>query len=70
MNAYTFENRKFYFKVFLNEGSTPFILLSTSEDPSIGISKIYFLSKYSMKYAMEYFFKDVTAIESKKNAVQ
>jgi hypothetical protein len=70
MNKYTFENRSFYFKVFENDGINPFILLSTSDIPSDGISKIYFLNKYSIKYAMEYFYKDVIAIETKRNAVQ
>lgn len=67
MTKYTFDGRQFFYKVFLNEGSSPFILLSTTEEPSIGISRIYFLSKYSMKYAMEYFSKDVQTIENKRD---
>jgi len=31
--------------------------MSTTEHPSEGLSKIYFLRKYSMKYAMEDFVK-------------
>jgi hypothetical protein len=31
--------------------------MSTTEYPSEGLSKIYFLRKYSMKYAMEDFVK-------------
>jgi hypothetical protein len=31
--------------------------MSTTEYPSEGIAKIYFLRKYSMKYAMEDFVK-------------
>lgn len=51
MNGYVY-----YFEVFMT-GNEPFILMSTTEYPSEGISKIYFLRKYSMKYAMEDFVK-------------
>lgn len=47
---------KYWYEVFFTE-SEPFMLLSTTEYPSEGISKIYFLRKYSMKYAMEDFVK-------------
>ena len=46
----------YYFEVFITSGE-PFILMSTTEHPSEGLSKIYFLRKYSMKYAMEDFVK-------------
>ena len=46
----------YYFEVFMT-GNEPFILMSTTECPSEGLSKIYFLRKYSMKYAMEDFVK-------------
>jgi hypothetical protein len=46
----------YYFEVFITSNE-PFILMSTSEYPSEGLSKIYFLRKYSMKYAMEDFVK-------------
>jgi hypothetical protein len=46
----------YYFEVFMT-GNEPFILMSTTEYPSEGLSKIYFLRKYSMKYAMEDFVK-------------
>lgn len=65
MTKYTFDGRQFFYKVFLNEGSSPFVLLSTTEEPSIGISRIYYLTKYSIKYAMEYFGKDVQNIEDR-----
>jgi len=44
----------YYFEVFITSNE-PFILMSTTEYPSEGLSKIYFLRKYSMKYAMEDF---------------
>lgn len=56
MKPYTMNNNKYYFEVFIS-ANEPFILLSTNEYPSEGISKIYFLRKYSMKYAMEDFVK-------------
>jgi hypothetical protein len=46
----------YYFEVFISSNE-PFILMSTTEYPSEGLSKIYFLRKYSMKYAMEDFVK-------------
>jgi len=46
----------YYFEVFISSNE-PFILMSTNEYPSEGLSKIYFLRKYSMKYAMEDFVK-------------
>jgi hypothetical protein len=46
----------YYFEVFITSNE-PFILMSTTEYPSEGLSKIYFLRKYSMKYAMEDFVK-------------
>ena len=46
----------YYFEVFMTSNE-PFILMSTTEYPSEGLSKIYFLRKYSMKYAMEDFVK-------------
>jgi hypothetical protein len=56
MKPYTINNNKYYFEVFIS-ANEPFILLSTTEYPSEGLSKIYFLRKYSMKYAMEDFVK-------------
>jgi hypothetical protein len=46
----------YYFEVFIN-GNEPFILMSTTEHPSEGLSKIYFLDRYSMKYTIEDFVK-------------
>lgn len=56
MKPYTINGNKYWFEVFIS-ANEPFILLSTTEYPSEGISKIYFLRKYSMKYAMEDFVK-------------
>jgi hypothetical protein len=56
MKPYIINNNKYYFEVFIS-ANEPFILLSTTEYPSEGLSKIYFLRKYSMKYAMEDFVK-------------
>ena len=56
MKPYTINGTKYFFEVFIS-ANEPFILLSTTEYPSEGISKIYFLRKYSMKYAMEDFVK-------------
>lgn len=47
---------KYYFEVFIS-ANEPFILLSNAEYPSEGLAKIYFLRKFSMKYAMEDFVK-------------
>ena len=56
MKPYTINGIKYFFEVFIS-ANEPFILLSTTEYPSEGLSKIYFLRKYSMKYAMEDFVK-------------
>lgn len=48
--------KKIYFEVFI-ANADPFILLSSTENASEGIAKIYFLRRYSMKYAMEDFCK-------------
>jgi hypothetical protein len=56
MKAYTLDGTRYWFEVFIS-ANEPFILLSTTEYPSEGIAKIYFLRKFSMKYAMEDFVK-------------
>jgi hypothetical protein len=56
-----------FFEVFIT-GSEPFILLSNSEYPSEGISKVYFLRRYSIKYAMEDFVKYVEKVKEYKAA--
>lgn len=56
MKPYTMNGNKYYFEVFIS-ANEPFILLSNAEYPSEGIAKIYFLRKYSMKFAMEDFVK-------------
>jgi hypothetical protein len=56
MKPYTMNGMKYYFEVFIS-ANEPFILLSNAEYPSEGLAKIYFLRKYSMKFAMEDFVK-------------
>ena len=56
MKPYTINGNKYYFEVFIS-ANEPFILLSNAEYPSEGLAKIYFLRKYSMKFAMEDFVK-------------
>jgi hypothetical protein len=56
MKQYTMNGIKYYFEVFIS-ANEPFILLSNAEYPSEGLAKIYFLRKYSMKFAMEDFVK-------------
>lgn len=58
MKAYTLDGTRYWFEVFIS-ANEPFILLSTTEYPSEGIAKIYFLRKFSMKFAMEDFVKYV-----------
>ena len=72
MKKYTHEGRTYYFHVFVTDQITPFMLLSTTEDQGQGMQKVYFLSRYSMKYAMEDFHKFILLMETKKanSAVQ
>jgi hypothetical protein len=56
MKPVTIFDKKYFFEVFIS-ANEPFILMSTTEFPSEGISKIYFLRKFSMKFAMEDFVK-------------
>ena len=59
----------YYFEVFISSNE-PFILMSTTEYPSEGLSKIYFLRKYSMKYAMEDFVKYEAIVNDRNSAKQ
>lgn len=61
--------RKIYYEVFIAHAD-PFILLSTNEIASEGTTKIYFLRRYSMKYAMEDFLKYVDKIAEMNKAKQ
>ena len=69
MKPYTMNNNKYYFEVFIS-ANEPFILLSTTEYPSEGLSKIYFLRKYSMKYAMEDFVRYEAIVNDRNSAKQ
>jgi hypothetical protein len=57
--------RKIYFDVFLNP--EPFILFSDNEKASLGLVKVYFLHRYSMKYACEDFVKYIDKIQEIRN---
>jgi hypothetical protein len=69
MKPYTINGNKYYFEVFIS-ANEPFILLSTTEYPSEGLSKIYFLRKYSMKYAMEDFVRYEAIVNDRNSAKQ
>jgi hypothetical protein len=62
INGYTI-----FFEVFIT-GAEPFILLSNNEYPSEGTNKIYFLRRYSIKYAMEDFVKYCEKVKEYKAA--
>jgi hypothetical protein len=64
MKAYNLDGTRYWFEVFIS-ANEPFILLSTTEYPSEGIAKIYFLRKFSMKYAMEDFVKYVGNVKER-----
>ena len=61
--------KKIFFEVFVTNGD-PFILISDKEWASEGISKIYFLRRFSMKYAMEDFIKYLDKIAEMNKAKQ
>jgi hypothetical protein len=69
MKPYTINGSKYFFEVFIS-ANEPFILLSTTEYPSEGLSKIYFLRKYSMKYAMEDFVRYEAIVNDRNSAKQ
>ena len=69
MKPYTINGNKYYFEVFIS-ANEPFILLSTTEYPSEGLSKIYFLRKYSMKYSMEDFVRYEAIVNDRNSAKQ
>jgi len=69
MKPYTINGNKYFFEVFIS-ANEPFILLSTTEYPSEGLSKIYFLRKYSMKYAMEDFVRYEAIVNDRNSAKQ
>lgn len=67
MKKATINNAVIYFEVFI-ANADPFILLSNDENASEGISKIYFLRKFSIKFAMEDFLKYVDKVKEYKAA--
>jgi len=58
--------RKIFYDVFIAYAD-PFILVATNEIASEGITKIYFLRRFSMKWALEDFVKYVDKIKEIKN---
>lgn len=65
MKPYVMNGMKYFFEVFFTSASEPFILLSNSENYFEGIFKVYFLRRYSMKYAMEDFVKYETNVKER-----
>lgn len=61
MKPVQINGKRIYFEVFI-ANTDPFILLSNTENASEGIAKIYFLRRFSMKYAMEDFVKYIDKI--------
>jgi hypothetical protein len=61
MKMINVNGRKIYFDVFLNP--EPFILFSDNEIASLGLVKVYFLHRYSIKYASEDFLKYMDKIQ-------
>ena len=67
MKKYTgIDGITYWMEIFTGHGD-PFILLSTSENYSEGTSKVYFLQRYSIRYAQEDFCKYVVKINELKN---
>jgi hypothetical protein len=65
MKPASVNGKKVFFNVILNEGD-PFILISDQEWASEGINKIYFLRRYSIKWALEDFAKYLDKIAENK----
>ena len=71
MTKYTFNEKPYIYQVFETGNNVHFILLSQKETPFEGLFKIYFLHKFSIKFAMEDFckYEALVAAKSEKNAV-
>ena len=69
MTQYTFNEKTYYYEVFKTKNDLPFIVLSQKEKCFDGLFKMYFLQKYSIKYAMEDFEKYEDNVNA-KNAMQ
>lgn len=70
MTKYTFNDRNYFYQVFETANKLPFILLSQKENAQDGLFKVYFLHKYSIKFAMEDFIKYEENYNNRKNAMQ
>lgn len=67
MKKYTgIDGKAYWMEIFTGHGD-PFILLATNENYSAGTSKIYFLQRYSIKFAQEDFCKYVVKVQELKN---
>lgn len=70
MKKYTgIDGKSYWMEIYTGHGD-PFILLATNENYSAGTAKIYFLQKYSIKFAQEDFCKYVVKINELKNQNQ
>jgi hypothetical protein len=65
MKVINVNGKKIYFEVFINP--EPFILFSDNEIASMGLFKVYFLNRYSIKYASEDFVKYIDKIQEIRN---
>lgn len=66
MKKYTgIDGKTYWMELFVGHGD-PFVLLSTNENYSEGSSKIYFLQRYSIKFAQEDFIKYVEKVKEYK----
>ena len=66
MTKYTFQDKTYYYQVFETSNKIHFIMLAQKEQPFDGLFKVYFLHKYSIKFAMEDFCK-YEALVAQKN---
>lgn len=66
MNKYTHNGKQYYFEALKTANGHPFIILSQKEIPHDGLFKVYFLHKYSIKFAMDDFCKYEDLVAAKK----
>ena len=66
MTKYTFQDKTYFYEVFETSSKTHFIMLAQKEIPFDGLFKVYFLHKYSIKFAMEDFCKYENLVAQKK----
>ena len=66
MNRYTHNGKTYFCEAFKTSNGHPLILISQKEVPHEGLFKVYFLHKYSIKFAMDDFCKYEDLVASKK----